>query len=120
MMLRTVRAQAEVLLVTAGNGVLITVGVTAEDALGAVRTTLTMWRTAVLEAVRLLEAAGGGAARVMEKCVHMSSMAVPMLVAFVFMMYGQRHLDWPEGLKVRFGRRGTNLEGNEESECSQS
>jgi len=121
-MLRTVREQAEVLLATAsetGNGVLITVGVTAEDVLGAARTTLTIWRTAVLEAVRLLEAAGDGAARVMEKCVHMSCMVVPMLVAFVFVLYAQRHLDWLEGLKARFGRCGTNLEGNVESKCSQ-
>ena len=86
-MLRTVREQAEVLLATAsetGNGVLITVGATAEDVLGAVRTTLTIWRTAVLEAVRLLEAAGGGAARVMVKCVHMSCMVVPMLVCLLY------------------------------------
>jgi len=121
-MLRTAREQAEVLLATAsetGNGVLITVGVTAEDVLGAVRTTLTIWRTAVLEAARLLEAARDGPARFMEKRVHMSCMVVPMLVAFVFVLYAQRHLDWLEGVKARLGRRGTNLEGNVESKCSQ-
>ena len=121
-MLRTVREQAEVLLATAsetGNGVLITVGVTAENVLGAARTTLTIWRTAVLEAVRLLEAAGDGAARVMEKRVCMSCMVVPVLVGFVFMLYAQRHLDWLEELKSRLGRRGANLEGNAESERSQ-
>ena len=73
----------------------------------------------MLEAVRLLEAAGDGAARVMEKRVHMSCMVVPMLAAFVFVLYVQRHLGWLEGLKARLGRRGTNLEGNVESECSQ-
>jgi len=55
----------------------------------------------------------------MEKRVHMSCMVVPMLVAFVFVLYVQRHLDWLEGLKARLGRCGTNLEGNAESERSQ-